>query len=68
MGLVFEHSSVEPLVIQKLDTRAILLVSLKDVDVERIYATLQSVEICLVHSVTVCVMLPHPSSCPWLSN
>ena len=35
IGLVFEHMSVEPVVIQKLDMRATLLVFPEDVDVKR---------------------------------
>ena len=51
--LVFEHTSIEHVVIQKLDTRATLLVFLEDVDVQRICTTLPSVEIWLGHSLTI---------------
>ena len=53
VGLVFGHMCVEPVVIQKLDMMATLLVFLEDVYVERIFTKLQSVEIWLGHSVTV---------------
>ena len=39
-GLMVEHTSTEPVIIQKLDVRAKLPVLLRNVDVERIYATL----------------------------
>ena len=44
IGLVYEHTSVEPVVIQKLNMRATLLVFPEDVDVNRICTTLQLVE------------------------
>ena len=44
MGLVFEHNNVKPLVVQKLDMRATLLVSQDDEDVERICTTLRPTE------------------------
>ena len=40
-GLVFEHMSIEPVAVQKLDARATLLVFPEDVNVERIYTGLQ---------------------------
>ena len=53
VGFVFEHMSVKPVVVQKLDARATLLVFLEDVDVKRNSIALQSVDIWLGHSVTV---------------
>ena len=47
VGLVFEYTSIKPVIIQKLDTRATLLVFPEDVDVKRISTTLWSVDICL---------------------
>ena len=59
-GPVFEHMSVEPVVIQKLYMRATLLVFSEDLDVERICTTLPSVEIWLGHNVTVTCAITTP--------
>ena len=44
MGLMFEHMNVKTLLVQKLDRRAILLIFQENEDVERICATLRSIE------------------------
>ena len=40
IGLVYEHTSVEPVGVHKLDNRATVLVFPEDIDVKRIYTTL----------------------------
>ena len=53
MGLVYEHMSVEPMVVQKLDAKATLLVYPKGEEVEKICSTLQFLEKWLGHSVKI---------------
>ena len=52
-GLVYEHTTVEPVVIQKLDEKNTLLVFMESEDIEKICSTLQSIEMWLGHSVNI---------------
>ena len=52
-GLVYEHMNVEPMIVQKLHAKAMLLVFPKSEEVERICNTLKSIEMWLGHSVKI---------------
>ena len=51
VGLVYEHTTMEPMVIQKLDEGNTLLVFAEGENIEKLCRTLQSIEIWLGHSV-----------------
>ena len=67
-GLVFVHMSRDPVLVQKLDVRATLLVFPEDMDVKRICTSLKSVDIQLGCSVTITCDTATPKQLPWLSN
>ena len=50
--LVYEHTTVEPVVVQKHDEKNTLLVFTESENIEKICNTLQSIEMWLGHSVT----------------
>ena len=50
-GLVYEHPTVEPMVVQRLDERNTLLVFVKGENIEKLCQMLQSIEIWLGHRV-----------------
>ena len=52
-GLVYEHVTIEPVVIQKLDEKNTLLVFMESEDIEKICNTLQSIEMWLGHCVNI---------------
>ena len=51
MGLVFEHTTVEPVVVQRVDDRNTLLVFAEGKNNEKLCQKLQPIEIWLCHSV-----------------
>ena len=52
-GLVYEHMTIEPVVIQKLDEKNTLLVFTESEDIQKICNTLISIEMWLGHSVNI---------------
>ena len=52
-GLVYEHTTIEQMVVQKLDEKNTLLVFMESEDIEKICNTLQSVEMWLGFSVNI---------------
>ena len=50
-GLVYEHMTIGPMVVQQLDERNTLLAFPGNEDIERICNTLQSIEMWLGHSI-----------------
>ena len=52
-GLVNEHMTVEPVVVQKPDDKNTLLVFTESEDIEKICNTLQSIEMWLGHNVNI---------------
>ena len=51
VGLVYEHTTVEPVVVQRLDYRSTLLVFADGENIEKLCQKLWSIEIWLGHSV-----------------
>ena len=51
LGLVYEQTTIEPMVVQKLDERKTLLVFVEGENIEKLCQTLLSIEIWLGHSV-----------------
>ena len=59
-GLVYEHTTIETMVVQRLDERNTLLIHAEGENIEKLCSTLQSIKICLGHSVnTGCHVAPH---------
>ena len=52
-GLVYMHTTIEPMVVQKLDEKNTLLVFTEGKDIEEICNTLQSIKMWLGHSVNI---------------
>ena len=64
-GLVYKHTTVEPMVVQRLDERETLLVFAEGENIEKSCQMLQSIKIWLGCSVQLDVTLPHPNRRWW---